>query len=53
MTKTRLVSDIEEKWEAQGLPTNTPMDVAKIIAGMPLPFLSTSWAYGFVIVLLC
>ena len=53
VTKTRLVSGIEEKWEAQGLPTNTPMDVANIIAGMPLPFLSTSWAYGFVIVLLC
>jgi NAD(P)-dependent dehydrogenase (short-subunit alcohol dehydrogenase family) len=53
MTKTGLVSDIEEKWETQGLPTNTPMDVAGIIAGMPLAFLSTSWAYGFVIVLLC
>lgn len=33
MTKTRLVSGIEEEWEAEGLPTNSPMDVAKIIAG--------------------
>lgn len=34
MTKTRLVSGIEEDWAAAGLPENEPMDVAQIIAGV-------------------
>lgn len=33
MTKTRLVSGIEGAWAEAGLPSNEPMDVAKIIAG--------------------
>jgi len=35
MTKTRLVTGIEEEWKKHGLPENTPRDVAEIIAGMP------------------
>ncbi|KAF3940801.1 hypothetical protein ABW19_dt0201134 [Dactylella cylindrospora] len=34
MTKTQLVSGIEEAWAKEGLPENTPEDVASIIAGV-------------------
>ncbi|GAB7347140.1 hypothetical protein MBLNU459_g3262t2 [Dothideomycetes sp. NU459] len=34
MTETRLVSGIEDSWHKAGLPRNTAMDVAKIIAGV-------------------
>jgi hypothetical protein len=33
MTETRLVSGIEDDWHKAGLPRNSPLDVAKAIAG--------------------
>ncbi|GAM88937.1 hypothetical protein ANO11243_069710 [Dothideomycetidae sp. 11243] len=34
MTKTRLARGIEEEWLEAGLPSNEPVDVAKIMAGV-------------------
>lgn len=34
MTKTRLVSGIEDDWHKAGLPSNEPVDVARVIAGV-------------------
>ncbi|KAF4551196.1 Short chain dehydrogenase-like protein 39 [Elsinoe fawcettii] len=36
MTRTRMVRGVEKSWAAAGLPTNEPMDVAKIMAGKSL-----------------
>lgn len=33
MTKTRMVKGVERGWAEAGLPTNEPMDVARIMAG--------------------
>lgn len=37
MTKTRLCHGIEDNWAEAGLPSNEPIDVARIIAGMTIP----------------
>jgi len=34
MTRTRLTLGIEDAWANAGLPSNTPDDVAKVIAGV-------------------
>ena len=34
MTKTRLVAGIEPAWEQNGLPSNEPEDVARVIVGV-------------------
>jgi NAD(P)-dependent dehydrogenase (short-subunit alcohol dehydrogenase family) len=34
MTKTGMVAGIEKGWEAAGLPTNEPEDIANIVAGL-------------------
>ncbi|KAF2225923.1 putative 3-hydroxyacyl-CoA dehydrogenase [Elsinoe ampelina] len=34
MTKTRMVKGVEKGWAEAGLPTNEPVDVAKIMAGV-------------------
>lgn len=34
MTRTRLVAGIEDDWHRAGLPSNTPEDVAGVIAGV-------------------
>ena len=34
MTRTRLVSGIEDSWHAAGLPSNAPEDVARVIVGV-------------------
>lgn len=34
MTRTRLAQGIEGAWDANGLPSNTPEDVAKVLLGV-------------------